>query len=147
MWDRRTGQPLHHAIVWLDNRTAGLCHSMIEALGTADFFRPSALRCAALRCAEGTAAAAAAARAGAWPLLPLPTAAPLPALPRACLPHVPAVTGLPVSTYFSAFKLKWLLEHSPAVARAAAAGHAAFGTVDSWLLWNMTGPAGGAQWG
>ncbi len=50
-----------------------------------------------------------------------------------------AVTGLPISTYFSAYKLKWLLDNVPAVAQAAAEGRALFGTVDSWLIWNMTG--------
>lgn len=56
-----------------------------------------------------------------------------------CPPPVLAVTGLPISTYFSAYKLKWLMDHVPAVAAAAAAGRAAFGTVDSWLIYNMTG--------
>lgn len=50
-----------------------------------------------------------------------------------------AVTGLPISTYFSAYKLKWLLDNVPAVAQAAAEGRAAFGTVDSWLIWQLTG--------
>lgn len=49
------------------------------------------------------------------------------------------MTGLPISTYFSAYKLKWLLDNAPAVAQAAAEGRALFGTVDSWLIWNMTG--------
>jgi hypothetical protein len=50
-----------------------------------------------------------------------------------------AVTGLPVSTYFSAYKLKWLLGHSRAVAAAAAAGRCMFGTVDAWLIYQLTG--------
>lgn len=50
-----------------------------------------------------------------------------------------AVTGLPVSTYFSAYKLKWLLDNVPAVADAAAAGRCCFGTVDSWLIYQLTG--------
>jgi glycerol kinase len=54
-----------------------------------------------------------------------------------------AATGLPVSTYFSAYKLRWLLDNAPAVAEAAAAGRAAFGTVDSWLLFRLTGGAAG----
>ena len=53
-----------------------------------------------------------------------------------------AVTGLPVSTYFSAYKLKWLLQHSPAVAAAVAAGRCMFGTVDSWLIYQLTGGCG-----
>lgn len=53
------------------------------------------------------------------------------------------VTGLPVSTYFSAYKLKWLLRHVPAVAEAAEAGRLSFGTVDSWVIYNLTGGASG----
>ena len=54
------------------------------------------------------------------------------------------VTGLPVSPYFSVYKLKWLLAHCPAVADAAAAGTLRVGTVDAWLIWNLTGgPDGG----
>lgn len=48
------------------------------------------------------------------------------------------VTGLPISTYFSAFKWLWMMENQPAVAAAVAAGTAAFGTVDSWLIFNLT---------
>jgi glycerol kinase len=48
-------------------------------------------------------------------------------------------TGLPLATYFSGPKLAWLLEHTPGLRRRAEAGEALFGTVDSWLLWNLTG--------
>jgi len=48
-------------------------------------------------------------------------------------------TGLPPATYFSGPKLAWLLEHSGPVAAAAREGRAAFGTVDAWLIWNLTG--------
>jgi len=48
-------------------------------------------------------------------------------------------TGLPIGTYFSAYKLLWALENVPAVAAAAAEGRLAFGTVDSWLLYRLTG--------
>ena len=55
-----------------------------------------------------------------------------------------ALTGLPLATYFSALKLQWLLEHVPDARRAAESGDALFGTIDSWLLWNLTGgPKGG----
>uniref|UniRef100_A0A0P4W7J1 Probable glycerol kinase n=1 Tax=Scylla olivacea TaxID=85551 RepID=A0A0P4W7J1_SCYOL len=47
--------------------------------------------------------------------------------------------GLPISTYFSALKLRWLLDNLPEVQEAAAQGNLLFGTVDSWLLWNLTG--------
>ncbi len=49
--------------------------------------------------------------------------------------------GLPISTYFSATKLRWLLDNSPAVKSAADSGRAMFGTVDSWLVWNLSGGA------
>jgi glycerol kinase len=53
-------------------------------------------------------------------------------------------TGLPPATYFSAGKLQWALENSATLRRAAHAGAACFGTIDSWLLWNLTGgPDGG----
>lgn len=59
-------------------------------------------------------------------------------------PHLPsAVTGLPVSTYFSAYKLKWLLDNVPEVAAAAAEGRCCFGTVDSWLIYQLTGASQG----
>jgi glycerol kinase len=93
VWDRLTGAPLHHAVVWLDGRTAGVCAEAAAAHGGADAFRP--------------------------------------------------VTGLPVSTYFSAYKLAWLLRHAPRVAAAAEEGRCMFGTVDSWLVYNLTGGAGG----
>ena len=57
-----------------------------------------------------------------------------------------ARTGLPLATYFSGLKLKWLLDNVPGARAKAAAGDALFGTVDSWLLWNLTGgPAGGVH--
>ncbi|MBN1979268.1 MAG: glycerol kinase GlpK [Anaerolineae bacterium] len=48
-------------------------------------------------------------------------------------------TGLPVATYFSGPKLKWLLDHVPGLRERAEAGQALFGTVDAWLVWNLTG--------
>jgi glycerol kinase len=51
--------------------------------------------------------------------------------------------GLPLATYFSGPKMRWLLENEPAVRDAAAAGRLAFGTIDAWLVWNLTGGAGG----
>ena len=56
------------------------------------------------------------------------------------------VTGLPLATYFSGLKLKWLLDNVPGARAKAEAGDALFGTVDSWVLWNLTGgPAGGVH--
>jgi glycerol kinase len=95
LWDRSTGAPLHHALVWQDTRTAELV-AQYSARGGQDRFR--------------------------------------------------ARTGLPLATYFSGLKLKWLLENVEGAAAKAAAGDALFGTIDSWLLWNLTGgPAGGAH--
>ena len=52
--------------------------------------------------------------------------------------------GLPLSTYFAAVKLTWLLEHVDAVKKAREAGDLCFGTIDSWVLYNLTGgPDGG----
>ena len=87
VWDRRTGRPVHNAIVWQDRRTAA-------------------------RCAELVAAG-----------------------------HEPMVTqrsGLVIDPYFSATKVAWLLEHADAM-EAARRGDLAFGTIDSFLLWRLTG--------
>jgi glycerol kinase len=57
-----------------------------------------------------------------------------------------AKTGLPISTYFSGPKLRWLLDEVPALRRAAERGDALFGNIDTWLIWNLTGgPAGGSH--
>ncbi len=88
LWDRRSGEPLHNAIVWQDRRAEPVC--------------------AALR-AQGLA------------------------------PRVQATTGLVVDAYFSGPKLAWLLEQVPGARAAAERGELAFGTVDTWLLWQLTG--------
>lgn len=88
IWDRRTGQPLHRAIVWQDRRTADICDRL---------------------------------KKGRW------------------ASELTARTGLVIDAYFSGTKLQWLLDHVPGARELAAAGHVAFGTVDSWLLWNLTG--------
>ncbi|KAJ7320676.1 hypothetical protein JRQ81_020187 [Phrynocephalus forsythii] len=48
-------------------------------------------------------------------------------------------TGLPLSTYFSAVKLRWLLDNVPKVKQAVLEKRALFGTIDSWLIWSLTG--------
>jgi glycerol kinase len=88
LWNRRTGEPLHRAIVWQDRRTES--------------------RCAELR-AQGLA------------------------------PDVQRKTGLVIDPYFSGTKLQWLLDHVDGARAAAERGELAFGTVDSWLLWQLTG--------
>ncbi|MFM2060042.1 MAG: glycerol kinase, partial [Pseudomonadota bacterium] len=88
VWNRRTGQPIHNAIVWQDRRTEPLC-AELRASGLADDIRQR--------------------------------------------------TGLVIDPYFSATKLRWLLDHVPGAQAAAERGELAFGTVDSWLLWRLTG--------
>ena len=88
VWDRATGEPIHHAIVWQDRRTAGFCERLR---------------------AEGAG------------------------------PNVRERTGLPIDAYFSASKIRWILDHVPAARDRAATGRLAFGTVDTWLIWNLTG--------
>ncbi|MGC4394558.1 glycerol kinase GlpK [Hydrogenophaga sp. T2] len=88
LWDRRTGRPLHHALVWQDRRSEPLCARLRD---------------------EGHA------------------------------PTIQAKTGLVVDAYFSATKLRWLLDHVDGARAAAERGELAFGTVDSWLIWQLTG--------
>lgn len=88
LWDRRTGEPVHHAIVWQDRRTASAC-DRLRASGAADM--------------------------------------------------ITARTGLQVDPYFSATKLAWLLDNVAGARARAAAGELAFGTIDAWLLWKLTG--------
>jgi glycerol kinase len=52
-------------------------------------------------------------------------------------------TGLPPATYFSGAKLQWILENVDGVRDAAERGEAVFGTVDTWVIWNLTGGADG----
>jgi glycerol kinase len=93
LWDRRTGAPLHNAIVWQDTRVADSLAGYARD-GGQDRFR--------------------------------------------------AKTGLPLATYFSALKLRWLLDHVPGARAKGENGDALFGTIDSWVAWNLTGgPAGG----
>src|SRR5207237_4613645 len=54
-----------------------------------------------------------------------------------------AETGLPLSTYFSGLKLRWLLQNVPGAKEKAAAGELLFGTIDTFLLWNLTGGSQG----
>jgi glycerol kinase len=54
-------------------------------------------------------------------------------------PLVQRKTGLVIDAYFSATKLRWILDHVPGVRERARRGELAFGTVDSWILWNLTG--------
>ncbi len=87
LWNRRSGRPLHNAIVWQDRRTEPLCQQLRQ---------------------HGLA------------------------------PAARDATGLVIDPYFSGTKLRWLLDHVNGAHIAAARGELAFGTVDSWLLWQLT---------
>ncbi len=87
LWNRKTGAPVHKAIVWQCRRTAARC-SELQAQG--------------------------------------------------CEPDVRARTGLVLDAYFSGSKLQWMLDNVPGARAQAQRGELAFGTVDSWLLWNLT---------
>ena len=90
LWNRKTGQPVHHAIVWQDRRAEATC--------------------AELR-AQGHEAL------------------------------IQSRTGLLIDAYFSGTKLKWLLDNVPGARAQAERGELAFGTIDSWLIWQLTGGA------
>jgi glycerol kinase len=87
-WDRRTGKPIHRALVWQDRRTADTCRALKEA-GHEALFKDR--------------------------------------------------TGLVLDPYFSGTKARWLLDHVPGARADAEAGHLAFGTIDTWLTWRLTG--------
>ncbi len=57
-------------------------------------------------------------------------------------PTYTQITGLVPDAYFSATKIAWLLDQDPDLRRRAEAGEVLFGTVDSWLLWNLSGGSG-----
>jgi glycerol kinase len=90
IWNRKTGQPIHHAIVWQDRRGEPVCAQLRE---------------------QGHAAL------------------------------IQSRTGLLIDSYFSATKIKWLLDNVPGAREQARRGELAFGTMDSWLLWQLTGGA------
>src|ERR1051326_8624780 len=92
LWDKKTGKPLHNAIVWQDTRVADDVSRFAKEPGDL-FFRSR--------------------------------------------------TGLPLSTYFSALKLRWLLENVSGARRQADAGELLFGNIDSFLLWKLTGAENG----
>ncbi|KAG1469167.1 hypothetical protein G6F56_003415 [Rhizopus delemar] len=59
---------------------------------------------------------------------------------------VQAICGLPIHNYFSAVKLKWLIDQVPKVSKAVEKKRAMFGTVDTWLIWNLTGGIQGGKY-
>ncbi len=90
VWDRRTGLPIHRAIVWQDRRTAAVC----DKLRAAGFER-----------------------------------------------DVRRKTGLVLDPYFSGTKAAWILDNVKGARARAEKGELAFGTIDSWLIWKLTGGA------
>ena len=88
VWDKVTGEPIHHAIVWQCRRTSEYCDSL-QAKGLPDSFR--------------------------------------------------AKTGLVIDAYFSGTKVHWLLENVPGARERAERGELLFGTVETWLIWKLTG--------
>ena len=88
VWDKATGEPVHHAIVWQCRRTSEYCDEL-RGRGLTARFREK--------------------------------------------------TGLVLDAYFSATKLHWLLENVPGVRERAAKGELLFGTVETWLIWKLTG--------
>lgn len=59
--------------------------------------------------------------------------------------NIHELCGLPLSTYFAAVKLRWILDHVPEVKSVYDEGNLAFGTVDSWILWNLLGGLNGGR--
>src|SRR3712207_2510 len=90
IWDRRTGKPLHNALVWQDTRVDSIVDEFAQD-GGYDRLRSK--------------------------------------------------TGLPLASYFSGLKLRWLLDNVPGAREKAEAGDALFGNIDTWLVWNLTGGA------
>jgi glycerol kinase len=88
IWDRKTGEPIHNALVWQDRRSAAICDRLRKA--------------------------------GAEPM-------------------ITRKTGLLLDPYFSGPKIKWLLDKVKGARRRAERGELCFGTVDSYLIWRLTG--------
>ncbi|MEO2238221.1 glycerol kinase GlpK [Dorea sp. YH-dor226] len=88
VWDKKTGEPVYHAIVWQCRRTAEYCDGLKEQ-GLTDMIRKK--------------------------------------------------TGLIIDAYFSATKIRWILEHVEGARERAERGELLFGTVETWLIWKLTG--------
>ncbi|HEX3330587.1 MAG TPA: glycerol kinase GlpK [Gaiellales bacterium] len=95
VWNRKTGTPVHNAIVWQDTRTDRICDELARD-GGQDRFREK--------------------------------------------------VGLPLATYFSGPKIKWMIDNVPGVREGAESGDIVFGNMDTWVVWNLTGgPDGGVH--
>ncbi len=87
VWNRKTGEPIHNAIVWQDRRTSDICQQLKDA-GV-----------------DST---------------------------------IKSITGLTVDPYFTATKVRWILDHVEDAREMANRGELCLGTIDSWLIWNLT---------
>ena len=88
VWDKQTGKPIYHAIVWQSRQTQDICHSLKEK-GYESIIRDK--------------------------------------------------TGLLLDPYFSATKVKWILDHVAGARERAEKGELLFGTIDTWLIWKLSG--------
>lgn len=88
IWDRHTGKPIYHAIVWQSKQTSEIAEQLIK---------------------DGY---------------------------KEMIHHK---TGLVIDSYFAATKIKWILDHVPGAQQRAENGDLMFGTIDTWLLWNLSG--------
>ena len=88
VWDKNTGRPIYHAIVWQSRQTQGICQELKEQ-GHEEKFRDR--------------------------------------------------TGLLLDPYFAGTKVKWILDHVEGAREKAANGELLFGTIDSWLVWKLSG--------
>jgi glycerol kinase len=88
LWDKESGQPIYHAIVWQSRQTMDICNDL-EMNGYQDVFKQK--------------------------------------------------TGLLIDAYFSGTKVKWILDHVGGAREKAERGELLFGTIDTWLIWNLSG--------
>lgn len=88
IWDKNTGKPIYHAVVWQSKQTSALAEQLIK-----DGYKEM----------------------------------------------IHAKTGLVIDSYFAATKIKWILDRVPGAREKAARGDLLFGTIDTWLLWNLSG--------
>jgi glycerol kinase len=118
VWDRATGEPVHNAIVWQDTRTDAICAALASGAGGA-----GASGGAGGNDSDGGGEAGGGTDAGAG----------------AGADRYRERTGLPLATYFAGPKIRWILDNVDGARARAARGELAFGTVDSWLAWHLTG--------
>ena len=88
LWDKESGQPIYHAIVWQSRQTRDICDEL-EVKGYQEVFKQK--------------------------------------------------TGLLIDAYFSATKVKWILDHVEGAREKAERGEVLFGTIDTWLIWKLSG--------